>query len=67
MLKKVFAEDVLDCSYSQLRAVLAGERNFSLEKARIVARLSKTPIEVWLDRKFKAKRRQAWKKILRKR
>jgi hypothetical protein len=61
MNQKTFAEKKLKCSESFFSLVLAGKRNFSLQKARRASKLMATSPELWQDPKTPFERRQkAW-------
>lgn len=59
MSKKYFAS-LLNISYGHWRFVLLGERNLNLSKARVVAHLLDTPVDIWMDPEMKKERQAAW-------
>jgi hypothetical protein len=59
MSKKYFAR-LINISYGHWRFVLRGERNLNLPKARVVAHLLDTPVDVWQDSSMKDARQDAW-------
>jgi len=59
MNKKDFAT-LSGFSYSQWQAVLKGDRNMSLNKARFVAKMLNTKVMVWIDKEQTKERQDAW-------
>jgi len=47
---------------TMIHYVLTGERNLGVEKAKVVAKYTKTDPMVWLDKSRVGERRKAWEK-----
>ena len=63
MRKDDFADNVLGITYGHWRYVLTGERNLSLQKARIAASVLETGVDVWLDGSLASARIEAWERF----
>lgn len=63
MTKKEFSERILKCSGQQWRYVLAGKRNLGLKRAKLVAQLFSTSLDVWIDPDRTKDRKEAWEKF----
>ena len=63
MTKKEFSAKILKCSDQHWRYILAGERNLGLRRAKLVAQLLSTSLEVWIDPEKTTERQRAWEKF----
>jgi len=63
MTKKEFSTKILKCSDQHWRYILAGERNLSIKKAKLVSQLLSTDVLVWMDSEQVHRRKAAWKQF----